>query len=312
MSGAISATTLGIIGLTAAAGTGVAGAVIGSKSGEKAADTQAAAANNAAQLQADQSQKALDFQKEQYATTQAQQAPWLQAGQTALGQLSAGTAPGGSLMQPYGQQFQAPTGLTEINDPGYQARLKLGTDAMQRSAAARGSVLTGGTAKALNQFGQDYASNEYGNVYNRALSDYTTKYNAYNQDQGNQYNRLASLAGVGQTAANQLASQGQAASSNVSQNLLQTGQLIGNNINNAGAATASGYVNSGSNWAQGLSGIGNNITDYTNNQLRYAQNPYLQLQNLQQRSSALGPASYASSPYDTSLLGYVTPPTYNG
>jgi hypothetical protein len=80
----------------------------------------------------------------------------------ALGVGSAGSSqPGGgfgSLTQGYGQTFQAPTDITEQNDPGYQARMKFGTDAIQRSAAARGGVLTGGTAKALGQFGQDYAS----------------------------------------------------------------------------------------------------------------------------------------------------------
>ena len=42
------------------------------------------------------------------------------------------------------------------------AGFQLGTDTLQHSAAARGSVLTGGTAKALDTYAQDYASNEYG------------------------------------------------------------------------------------------------------------------------------------------------------
>jgi hypothetical protein len=109
----------------------------------------------------------------------------LQAGTTAIGQLSQGTQPGGSLVTPYSGSFTAPTGLDMQNDPGFMERLKLGTDAIQKSAAARGSVLTGGTAKALDTFGQDYASNEYGKVYDRALHGYQTHYNAYNNDQTN-------------------------------------------------------------------------------------------------------------------------------
>lgn len=260
MSGAISATTLGIIGGIGAAGS-IGGAAIAGHSAGKAADAQTAAANHAADLQYKASQDALDFQKQQYDTTQKQIAPWLQAGQGALQQLTSGTAPGGSLLTPYSGTFTAPTGLTEQNDPGYQARLKLGTDALERSAAARGSVLTGGTAKALDTYAQDYASNEYGNVYNRALQDYTTKYNAYNTDQANQFNRLAALSGVGQTAANQLASSGQAASNNISSNLLGTAANVGQQINNAGAATASGYVGAGNAWNQGLSGIGGNLSN---------------------------------------------------
>jgi len=251
--------TAAIVAGTAAAG--IAGSAISASSAGKAADTQSAAANHAADLQYQASQQALDFQKQQYNTTQQQIAPWLQAGQGALGQLTAGTQPGGNLVTPYSGTFTAPTGLTEQNDPGYQARLKLGTDALQKSAAARGSVLTGGTAKALDTYAQDYASNEYGNVYNRALTDYTTKYNAYNTDQTNQYNRLASLAGVGQQAAGQLATSGQAASNNITSNLTSTAQNVGQQLNNAAAATASGYVAQGNAWSQGLSGTTNNLAN---------------------------------------------------
>jgi len=165
----------------------------------------------------------------------------------------------GSLMQPYGQQFQAPTGLTMQNDPGYQARLQLGTDSIQKSAAARGGVLTGGTAKALTTYGQDYGSNEYSNVYNRALTDYSTKYNAYNNDQANQFNRLASMSGMGQTAAGTLASQGQAASNNVSSNLLNTASNIGQQTNNAAAANASGIVGGANAWSGALGNTSNNL-----------------------------------------------------
>ena len=268
--------------LAAVAGIGLAGsiggALIGSNSAQSAADAQTAAANHAADLQHQDSQAALDFQKQQYDTSQKQQAPWLQAGQTGLSALQYGLGLGGaangsgvgqgSLTTPYGQTFQAPTALTEQNDPGFMARLKLGTDALQHSAAARGSVLTGGTAKALDQFGQDYASNEYSNVYNRALNTFDTNYNAYNTNQANQYNRLAALSGVGQTTATQLANQGQNASNNVTNNLLTSAQQQGQQINNAGAATASGYVGAGNAWSGALGGIGNNLSNlYLLNQL---------------------------------------------
>lgn len=82
------------------------------------------------------------------------------------------------------ETFNAPTGLTYLNDPGYQARMKMGTDALEASAAARGTLLTGGTAKALAQFGQDYGSNEFQNVYNRALG-------TYQANEGNRYNAAA-------------------------------------------------------------------------------------------------------------------------
>lgn len=361
MSGAISAGTLAAVTGIGAAGS-VAGGLINANAAGNAASAQENAANNAANLQYQASQNALNFQKQEYAQTQANQAPWLQAGANGLSNLQYllgvggnpqqsqaqspipgspgrvaggpslptagsqaqsptqsltglgrqltpldqpggnpstvampgspglasnslqqyGTSPSnptntmptatgpqgtvntnlggyGSLLTPYQGTFQAPTGLTEQNDPGYQARLQLGTDAIQRSAAARGGVLTGGTAKALDTYGQDYASNEYNNVYNRALTGFQTDYNQYNNDQSNMYNRLAALSGVGQTAANNLSSAGQAASNNVSSNLLNSAANIGQQYNNAGAANASGIVGAANGYGGAISGVGSNL-----------------------------------------------------
>jgi hypothetical protein len=172
------------------------------------------------------------------------------------GQVNTGLGGYGSLMQPWTQQFQAPTDVTEQNDPGYQFRLQQGQQALERSAAARGGLLSGGTGKALQQYGQDYASNEYGNVYNRALGQYQQNYNIFQQNQANQFNRLAALSGVGQTAAGQLSSAGQSYA-NTNANLLgNIGQQVGSNINNAGAARASGYVG----MANALGGLGNTLS----------------------------------------------------
>ncbi len=82
-------------------------------------------------------------------------------------------------------------------DPGYAFRQQQGTQAVDRSAAARGGLLSGAAIKAAQRFGQDLASQEYQNAYNR-----------FNTNQTNQFNRLASIAGVGQTANNALQSAG--------------------------------------------------------------------------------------------------------
>lgn len=65
-----------------------------------------------------------------------------------------------------------------MNEPGFQFRLKSGTDALERSAAARGVLRTGGTLKDLVEYGQNFASGEYQNVFNRALQSYLTRYQA--------------------------------------------------------------------------------------------------------------------------------------
>jgi hypothetical protein len=107
-------------------------------------------------------------------------------------------APG--LMQPWTTPFDAPT-LNDTNDPGYLARMDLGEQAIQRSQAAKGTLRTGGALKDLTQFGQDYGSNEYDKVYNRALGQYTQAYNIFGNNQANQYNRLSDVAKIGSSSA---------------------------------------------------------------------------------------------------------------
>jgi hypothetical protein len=174
------------------------------------------------------------------------------------------TAPGytgdqadfGSLLQPFGETWQAPTEVTMQNDPGYQFRLAEGTKALERSAAAKGGLLTGGTAKALERYGQDY-----GNVYNRALTDYGTRFNVHETENADIYNRLASLAGLGQTTANTLSSTGLQSATNQSNIAMNSAAQQSQQLNNAAAARASGYVGGANAWSQGLGNIGGSITD---------------------------------------------------
>ena len=221
---------------------GIAGASIGAGASLSAAGTQADAAKSAAQLQSTDAANSLAFQKQEFNTQQANEAPWLKTGTSALGQLNGGQLPG----------FQAPTGATEQNDPGYQFRLQQGTQALENSAAAKGGLLTGNTGQALENYGQNYASNEYSNVYNRAMNEYNTNVLG-------PYNRLSSLAGVGQQTANALGQQGQAAAAGVAGINATAGQQVGQNINNAGAATASGYVGAGNAISGGINNIGQSM-----------------------------------------------------
>ena len=162
----------------------------------------------------------------------------------------------GSLMQPFGETFTAPE-VTE--DPGYQFRLKEGMDALEHSAAARGGLLTGATAEALTDYSQGLASQEYGNAYNRALTEYQQAYNIFQQNQANQFNRLSSLSGGGQTAAGNLSSAGQFAAGNIGNILLGSSGQIGNTIQQGAAARASGYVGSANAATGALQGGVNNI-----------------------------------------------------
>ena len=51
--------------------------------------------------------------------------------------------------------------------PGYDFRLNEGTRAIEGSAAARGGLYSGATMQALQNYGQDYATNAYENWLNR-------------------------------------------------------------------------------------------------------------------------------------------------
>ena len=53
------------------------------------------------------------------------------------------------------------------DDPSYQWRLQQGLEGVQKSAAANGTLLTGGTLKDLTAFGQGMASTEYQNAFGR-------------------------------------------------------------------------------------------------------------------------------------------------
>lgn len=244
-------TTAAIVGGTLAAGIG--GAAIGAHAAGKAADTQANAALSAAQLQAQSADKALAFQKEQWSTEQKNLAPWLSAGTDAIGTLSGMMKNGG--FPDWTETFQAPTNVTEQNDPGYAFRQAEGQKGIERMAAARGGLLSGGTAKALDQYNQDYASNEYGNVYNRAFNEYATRYNQFEQNNTNKFNRLGAISGIGQTAANTLGTLGTNFANQSGSILMNSATNQGYDINRAGAARASGYLGGANAWSGGISNI---------------------------------------------------------
>ena len=238
--------TLGIIGAVG----GIGAAAIGSSAAGNAADTQSQAAVQAAQIQAQSAQNALDFNKQQWATNQNNMQPWLQAGTGAVNQLSALMAPGGSLTQQWGQQFQAPSAQQAEATPGYQFTLGQGLQALDRGAAARGNLLTGGTMQAEQQYGQGLASQTYQQAYNQ-----------FQQGQANTYNRLAGLAGTGQTAAQTLGQQGQSAANTNANINLTSGQQQGNALQNAAAATASGYVGAGNAWSGALGNTASSLSN---------------------------------------------------
>ena len=139
------------------------------------------------------------------AATAAQQ-PYAQTGGSALGDLYSGLQSGRFMDQ---SQFVAPTAADMAqSDPGYAFRQQQGQQAIGNATSAAGSQLSGATQQALSEFNQNYASNEYANVYNRALGAFTTNKNYNVQQLQNQAQGLYGLAGIGQNAATNLGGYG--------------------------------------------------------------------------------------------------------
>lgn len=204
-------------------GSAVVGGLLSSKGASDAASTQADAANRSADLQ-------YKMWKEQ----QALQEPWRKAGEQALNKL----IPLSDYTKFGMDQFQA--------DPGYAFRLSEGQKALERSAAARGGLLSGAAGKALVNYGQQAGSQEYQNAFNR-----------YQAERSAQLQPLQSLAGVGQTATNALGAAGQNYATGATNALTAAGQAtaagqlgIGNTWNNALNTAASAYQNQSNfnNW----------------------------------------------------------------
>lgn len=182
-------------------------ALLGANAAKSAAKTQAASTDQATELQREMFNKQVELQE-----------PWRAAGVNALNKL----------------QGMADYKLFDNNaftrDPGYGFRLAEGQKALDRAAAARGGLISGGALKAAQRYGQDMGSQEYQNAFNR-----------YQIERNAQLAPYQSLAGVGQTATNTL---GNAAGT--------FGANVGNLITSGGAARASGYVGGANALTSGL------------------------------------------------------------
>ena len=216
-----------VVGVTA--GASLLGGAMSARGASQAADTQAAAADRSAALQ-----------KEMFDLQRAGQEPYRQAGLTGQNRLmellGLGGDTGAAGYGKYGRDF----GMSDFQaDPGYAFRLGEGQKALERSAAARGGLISGGALKAATRYGQDMGSQEYQNAFNR-----------YQTSRANQLQPLGNLMASGQSAAS---NQGTAAGNygtNAGQAYMAGGQAIaagqlgmGNTISNALGAAASSYQN---------------------------------------------------------------------
>lgn len=137
-------------------------------------------------------------------------------------------------------------------DPGYAFRLSEGLKALDRQAAARGGLISGAALKASQRYGQDMASQEYGNAFNR-----------YQINRSNQLNPLMSITGYGQTATNTLGGYGSQYATGAANTMSTAAANQVNALGAAGQSRASGYVGQ----ANALTGTASNLGNlYMQNQ----------------------------------------------
>jgi hypothetical protein len=248
-------------GISAAvmAGASVIGGGLSYMGASKAADAQKEAAANS-----------IAAQKDMYNVGREDLAPYREGGITAQNQLMTLFGLGGDTAAPNYGKYAKDFSMSDFTaDPGYQFRLDEGIKALNASAAARGGALSGANVKGAMNYGQNAASAEYTNAYNR-----------YNSNRAAQLDPLYKLYAGGQAAAS-----GSAAAAN------NLGTNIGNTITNAGAAEAAGYVAGGTAINSTISSLGN---QYLTNQKNAAASAYdnnllMALQGRNMSSTSYGP-----------------------
>ena len=227
---------------------GIVGGIIQGGAAKSAAGAQEAG-DQAAQQNSQQNQASSTAAQTGATAQQTQNAsPYTSLGASSATQLQQALAPGGSLAQGWNQSFQAPTATEAAATPGYQFQLQQGQEALQNSAAARGGIDSGGTAKALDAYSQGQAASNYQQTYNNAFQNYQQNYNQFLNNQNAQYGRLSGATQIGQQSSGQL------------NNLLQSGAQNIAGINQVGSTQqGQDLTNYGNAKAAGDIGLGNAI-----------------------------------------------------
>lgn len=230
--------------VTAIVGSSVIGAGTGLIGSSQASRAQARAARDAANAQVAAADRAAEVQREMFERQVELQAPFRQGGMTAQNRLMTllglaaptgeGAVPGLTVdtTAPEFGRYARDFGMSDFEtDPGYGFRMSEGMRALERSAAARGGLLSGTTLRGVQRFGQDLASQEYQNAFNR-----------YQVNRAAQLNPLQSLMGAGQTGANALTNAAGDLGRGLAGTYMGSGAAQAAGLTGAGQARASGYV----------------------------------------------------------------------
>ncbi|CAB4151148.1 hypothetical protein UFOVP586_3 [uncultured Caudovirales phage] len=179
--------------------------------------------------------------------------------------------------QGYGQYANAqftPEAFAANQDPGYGFRMKEGLKAVDAQAAARGGLISGAALKASQRFGQDMASQEYQNAFNRYQTSRQATLAPYQQLQGIGMNAAGGLSnaagGYGTNALGAYGGYGAAANNAYGNYGATAGNAYGalgtglyNATGTAGGMINSAYGNYGNQVTGALTGFGTNQANLT-------------------------------------------------
>jgi hypothetical protein len=183
-------------------------------------------------------------------------------------------------------------------DPGYAFRLSEGLKGLDRSAAARGGLISGGAMKAATQYGQEMGSQEYQNAFNRFQAGRATQ----GQEYGNAFNRFqTNRTNMLQPLGNLMAS-GQSAASNQGAAAGSYGSSGANLMTGAGQAMAGGITGAGQATAAGQMGNANTIS----NAINAGASAYGNQQNFSAMMNMMG-----NQGGGTNMTGFYTPTSTN-
>lgn len=262
---------------------GITSSVIGGVTSSIGAGKQADAAKQAAQLQSASADKALAQNQSQFATIQQNEQPFIQTGTNAAGQindqlpsLTAGFDPGKAGVP--AQFSYSPTDFAQ--DPAFKFALDQGTQAIQRSAAAKGGLLGGATQKSLASYAEGTANQFYQQDRTAAQGIYQQNYgnafNTFTSNQNNAFSKLATLLGTGASTAT-----GQA---NTSANFANQNANL---ITGQGNAQSAGVIGAANAQAAGLGGFSASLQQLLGNG---------NFQNMVNGGGSSGGSSYAADP----------------
>lgn len=177
--------------------------------------------------------------------------PYLNMGAQGLQSLTSMLSPGGALT---GEFSFNPTDIA--NNPDYRFALQQGDQAVQRSAAANGTLMSGGTEKALDQYSQGLASQYMQQYYNMAANTFNMNRTARLQDatlpisigQGVLPLNQTALQAYGSQAANNIMGGNEAIASTT----MNASQQLNNLLEGKGNASAAGSIMQGNLWGNFL------------------------------------------------------------